>query len=82
MSDMMFRPVRGKDVVIRTDYKQITCQGRLSAQKTHVWVPTSCVVEKKYRISKVRVTFSDGSTVEKPGQNVKRKNDQMSYIKL
>lgn len=82
MSDVMFRPVRGKNRVIRMDYKQVTCQGYSSAQKTYVWVPTSCVVEKKYRVSKVRVTFPDGSTVEKPGQNVKRKNDQKSYIKL
>ena len=65
MSDMMCRPVRGKDVVIRTDYKEQTCTGRLSAQKTQVYVPLSCVQDENYKAEKISLTFADGRNVKK-----------------
>ena len=83
MSDVMLRPVRGgKDTVIRKDYKQVTCFGRLSKLGTYVYVSTSCVTEKKYHIEKVRLTFADGTIVEQLGSSVRRKDDKLTRIKL
>lgn len=68
MSDMMFRRPRGKDVLIRTDYKENTCTGRLSAQRTHVIVPVACVQDRKYKVEQIRLTFADGRKIKKSVQ--------------
>lgn len=68
MSDVMFRPVRGKDVVIRTDYKEQTCTGLLSTQEMHVYVPLSCVQDANYKAEKINLTFADGRSVKKSAQ--------------
>ncbi len=82
MSEVMFRPVRGgKDTVIRVDYKQAACRGRLSAQKTYVQVPASCIAYEKYEVSQVNLTFADGRRVTKTGKSVEQKN-QTAWIKL
>ena len=71
ISDMMLRPVRGKDVVIRTDYKQNRCTGRLSVQRTHVIVPLSCVEDNNYKAEQIYLVFTDGRRIEKSGKSVK-----------
>lgn len=82
MSDVMFRPVRGtKDTVIRVDYKEQKCTGRLSAQKTHVVVPASCVVDEKYKAAQIHLTFADGSQVKKSGKAV-HVQDNVAHIRL
>ena len=82
MSDVMFRPVRGgKDTVIRIDYKEQKCTGRLAAQKTHVVVPVSCVQDEKYKATQVRLTFADGSQLKKPGKVV-QVQDELAHIRL
>lgn len=82
MSDVMFRPIRGgKDTVIRVDYKQTKCTGRLSAQKTHVVVPASCVASEKYKAAQIHLTFADGSQVKKSGKAVQMQN-QVAHIRL
>ncbi len=82
MSDVMLRPVRGtKDTVISVDYKQAKCTGRLSAQKTHVIVPASCVQDEKYKAAQIRLTFADGSQVKKSGKAVQVQN-QVAHIRL
>ena len=82
MSDVMFRPVRGtKDTVIRTDYKEQTCTGHLSAQETHVLVLLSCVVDDKYKAAQVSVKFADGSWVKKSGKAVEMQ-DKFAVIRL
>ena len=82
MSDVMFRPVRGgKDTVIRVDYKEQTCTGRLSVQKTHVIVPSSCVVEDKYKAAQVHLTFADGSSIKKSGKSVEVQQ-KLAHIRL
>ena len=68
MSDVMFRRPRGANVVIRTDYKEQTCTGRLSAQETHVYVPLSCVQDGKYKAEEISLTFADGRRVKKSAQ--------------
>ena len=67
MSDVMFRPVRGgKDVVIRVDYKEKSCTGRLSEHGKEVVVPAQCVAsEGAFLLSKMRLTFADGRQVVK-----------------
>ncbi len=70
MSDVMFRRPRSKDVVIRVDYKQTQCTGRLSFTKTHVYVPLSCVQDGKFRAANVQLTFADGSQLHKTAQAV------------
>jgi len=82
MSDVMFRPVRGgKNVVVRTDYKEQKCTGRLSAQKTHVVVPVSCAVAEDYKVEQVSLTFADGKQVKKSGKAVELK-DKSAHIRL
>ena len=81
MSEVMFRPVRGRDTVIRVDYKQTKCSGRLSAQKTHVYVPLSCVMQGKYRASKIALTFYDGRQVQAFGKSVEMLEDK-AFIRL
>ena len=70
MSEVMFRRPRCKDTVIRIDYKEQECTGRLSVQKTHVWVPASCVQDGKYNASRVKMTFADGSSIQKSAEAV------------
>lgn len=82
MSEVMFRPVRGgKDVVVRTDYKEQTCTGRLSAQKTHVAVPVSCVQNEQYKAEQITLTFADGRNIQKSAQAV-RLHKQAAHIFL
>lgn len=82
MSDVMFRPVRGgKDTVIRVDYKQTKCTGRLSAQKTHVVVPMLCVVSEDYKAARIELTFADGSQIQKSGEAVKVQKN-VAHIRL
>ena len=68
MSDVMFRRPRGTNVVIRTDHKEQTCTGRLSAQETHVYVPLSCVQDGKYKAEEISLTFSNGRHVKKTAE--------------
>lgn len=76
MSDVMFRPIRGgKDTVIRVDYKQTKCTGRLSAQKTHVVVPALCVATEDYKAAQIQLTFADGSRIKKSGKAVQVQNN-------
>ena len=70
MSDVMFRRPRGKDVVIRVDYKQARCTGYLSAQNTYVYVPVSCVEDEGYKASHLSLTFADGNKIQRSGKNV------------
>ena len=82
MSDVMLRLVRGgKDTVIRVDYKQAKCTGRLSAQKTHVVVPMLCVVSEDYKAAQIRLTFADGSQIKKSGKAVQVQNN-VAHIHL
>ena len=81
MSDVMFRRPRGKNVVIRVDYKEQTCTGRLSAQETYVVVPTSCVQDKKYKAEKISLTFADGRFVQKTGKAVQLQ-DELAFVRL
>ena len=83
MSDVMFRPVRGgKDVVIRVDYKEKSCTGRLSAQSKDVVVPAQCVAsEGDYHLSKMRLTFADGSQVVKQKKALQTQG-QIARIRL
>ena len=81
MSDVMFRPVRGQDMVIRVDYKEQTCIGRLSAQKTYVVVPTSCVADEKYKAAKLNLIFANGRPVQKTGKAVENQG-KVAYIHL
>lgn len=76
MSEVMFRRPRCKDTVIRVDYKEQKCTGRLSAQKTHVWVPASCVKDGKYNAAQVKMTFADGSSIQKSAQAVQTVGQQ------
>lgn len=71
MSDLMLRPVRGKDVVIRTDYKEQTCTGRLSTQGTQVSVPLSCVQDGNYKAEQISLTFADGRRVKKSSRSLR-----------
>ena len=70
MSEVMFRRPRTQDTVISVDYKQVICTGRLSSQKTHVYVPLACVQDEKYKAASVRLTFADGQQVKKSGKDV------------
>ena len=81
MSEVMFRPVRGRDTVIRIDYKEQTCTGRLSVHKTHVVVPSSCVQDGKYKVTKISLTFANGHQVKKTGQSV-QVQDKLANIRL
>ena len=81
MSDMMFRRPRCKDMVVRIDYKQTTCTGILSAAKTHVAVPLSCVRDGKYQADQVHLTFADGSQVHKTAKSVET-HDEVATIRL
>ncbi len=82
MSDVMFRPVRGtKDTVIRVDYKEQTCTGRLSVHKTHVLLPTSCVQDGNYKAAQVHLTFADGSSIKKSGKSVEVQ-EKLAHIRL
>lgn len=81
MSDVMFRRPRGKDVVIRVDYKEQKCTGRLSAQKTHVVVPASCVQDGNYKAAHVNLIFANGKQVKKSGKAVKVQN-KLAHIRL
>ncbi|MBP5404201.1 MAG: hypothetical protein J6Y17_03830 [Elusimicrobiaceae bacterium] len=81
MSDVMFRPVRGKDTVIRVDYKEQTCIGRLSAKKTYVVVPLSCVADEKYKAAKINLVFANGLPVQKTGNAVENQG-KVAYIRL
>ena len=76
MSEVMFRRPRCKDTVIRIDYKELECTGRLSAQKTHVWVPASCVKDGKYNASRIKMTFADGSSIQKSAEAVQTVGQQ------
>ena len=82
MSDVMFRPLRGaKDTVIRLDYKEQICTGRLSAQKTHVVVPARCVSNEEYKATQIRLIFADGSQIKKSGKAVAVQN-KVAHIRL
>ena len=82
MSDVMLRPIRGgKDTVIRVDYKQTKCTGRLSARETHVYVPLSCVQDEKYKAAQVHLTFADGSQIKKSGKSVEVQ-EKLARIRL
>lgn len=81
MSDVMLRPVRGKDTVIRVDYKEQTCVGRLSAKKTYVVVPLSCVADEKYKATKINLVFANGQPIQKTGNAVKNQG-KVAYIHL
>lgn len=81
MSDLMCRPVRGEDMVVRVDYKQTTCTGILSAQKTQVYVPLSCVADGKYKASQINLTFADGSRVSKNHKSIKYQGKR-AFIRL
>ncbi len=81
MSDVMFRPVRGRDTVIRMDYKERKCMGRLSAKKTHVVVPSSCVADEKYKATKINLIFSNEQSVQKTGKAVETQG-KVAYIRL
>ena len=81
MSDVMYRRPRGKDVVIRIDYKQAQCRGRLSAQQTQVYVPLSCVADDDYKAAEVFITFSDGKKIHKSGKHVQYQ-DEIALIRI
>lgn len=70
MSDVMYRPVRGKDMIIRTDYKEQKCVGILAAQKTQVLVPSSCVSDEEYRVFRINIFFPNGKRVTKAGKSI------------
>lgn len=81
MSDVMYRPVRGKDTVIGTDYKQTRCIGRLSAPETQVVVPLACVQDGKYHAVQIKLLFADGSQIQKSGHAV-IKQQKWALIRL
>ena len=81
MSDVMFRRPRGKNVVIRVDYKEQKCTGHLSAQETHVVVPVSCVQAGNYKAAQVNLTFANGKQVKKSGKSVKVQ-DELAFVRL
>ncbi len=83
MSDVMVRPVRGgRDIVIRVDYKEKICTGRLSAQNKDVVVPAQCVAsEGDYHLSTMRLTFADGRQVVKQKKALQTQG-QIARIRL
>ena len=81
ISDVMFRRPRGKNIVIRTDYKEKQCLGRLSAQEKQVYVPLACVAEDKYRADEMRITFANKQTVQKSANDLQF-TKTAAYIKL
>lgn len=81
MSDVMYRRPRGKNVVIRVDYKQTHCRGRLAEQQTQVYVPLSCVAEDDYKAAEVFITFFDGKKIHKSGKHVQYQ-DKIALIRI
>ena len=81
MSDVMFRRPRGKNVVIRVDYKEQKCTGHLSAQNTHVILPASCVQEGNYKAAQVNLTFANGKQVKKSCKAVQLQ-DELAFVRL
>ncbi len=81
MSDVMFRRPRGKNIVIRVDYKEQKCTGRLSAEKTHVIVPVSCVQNSKYKAAQVHLTFFNGKQIKKSGKSIEIQ-DELALVRL
>ncbi len=75
MSDVMFRRPRGKDMVIRVDYKQKSCRGVVDQSGDRVYVPVTCLKQDGYKVSNVQLTFANGTKVKKTGTSIEKKGD-------
>ncbi|MBP5617344.1 MAG: hypothetical protein J6X06_06155 [Elusimicrobiaceae bacterium] len=62
MSDVMFRPPRGRNEIISYKRKINTCQGRLSQSGTYVYIPAACVLAADYQLEHVALAFQNGRT--------------------